>query len=139
MPDVTNGPSDELRSMTRREWDLAEKVAELDTRLAAAIEATTLREIEIRSLRQELELRMTYNKHLEELAEERLREVEWLRRSLDASRLGHLADMSVEDARLALIAERQRLSYRAVQLLTRYRKVFGAVKRLGREFVRSDR
>ena len=139
---------------TRREWELSEKVVELERALASRIERDEIREMEIKSLRSELDLRVAYNTALEQqkaaleqqkasleqlaqerlelanerlqVAQERLHHIEWLKGHLD-----HLVSipalapvLSEEDARAALVAERQRLSYRIVARLSRHRRMF---------------
>ena len=76
--------------MTRREWELTEKVIELENALASRIEKGEIREMEIRSLRSELELKTAYSStleqqkvSLEQLSQERMHHIEWLRSHLD--------------------------------------------------------
>jgi hypothetical protein len=127
----------EVGRLTRREWELTEKVIELENALASRIERDEIREMEIRSLRSELELKTAYSLaleqqkiSLEELSQERMQHIEWLRSHLDhLVSIPALAPMlSEQDARAALLAERQRISYRMVKRLSRHRRLFDPVR-----------
>ena len=130
-------PEPESGRMTRREWELSERLSELENSLASRIERDEIREIEIRSLRAEVELRIAYNAALEQelasteqLAEERLQRIGWLQGHLD-----HLVSiptlapiLSEDDARAELLAERQRLSHRIVDRISRHRRLFDTAR-----------
>jgi hypothetical protein len=160
----------EVGRLSRREWELSEKVIELEKALASRNERDAIREMEIRSLRSELELQTAYGSALEEqknaygsaleeqktayssaleeqktayrsalqqqkasfeqLLRERMQHIEWLRSHLDqlVSIPAIAPVLSEQDARAALLAERQRISYRVVERLLRYRLLFGPVR-----------
>lgn len=120
--------------MTRSEWELAERVSELEARLEEAMRSAALREIELDSLRHELELRMAYNGHLEDLASERQKQIDWFRRH--AGPIASVVELNDDDVRTQLLAERQRISYRIVQRLSRSGKVLRIVRFVGRKAAR---
>jgi len=120
--------------LTRREWELAERVSELEARLEESNRSAALREIELQSLRHELELRMAYNSHLEDLASERQKQIDWFRRH--AGPIASVVELNDDDVRTQLLAERQRISYRLVQRLSRSRKVLNVGRFVGRKVVR---
>jgi DNA primase len=65
-------------SSTRVEWDLAERVAELEAQLAERLERERIRELEITALHNELELRFAYNSALEKTAADQRAQIDWL-------------------------------------------------------------
>lgn len=127
-------PGDPLgeQPMTRREWELAERVVELEGRLGEVSHSETMREIEVQAIRHELDLQMAYNRHLEQLLSERQLQIDWFR--IHAGPLSSVAVMDEEDARLQLLAERQRISYRFVQRISRFRRLVSIAGRIGRRF-----
>ena len=70
--------------MTRREWELGERVAELETELSERIERERIRELELASQRHELEVRFAYNAMLEERVLDHQQQIEFLHRHIDA-------------------------------------------------------
>ena len=103
---------------TRLEWELSERVADLDKQLRGMAEAGRIREVELLSLKQELELRMAHCVLLEAVAEERKAQIEWFNQQVDSLR----SEAKMERARAKqlegeLRAERQRLSHQLVELI----------------------
>jgi hypothetical protein len=98
----------ELASQSSREnWELMERVAELEAVLAERDERDRIRELEISALRHELELRLAYSSSLERALEEQ-RTLNEITRLLESER--SRADV----AEHVLAAERARISYRLV-------------------------
>jgi hypothetical protein len=110
----------ELASQSSREnWELMERVAELEAVLAERDERDRIRELEISALRHELELRLAYSSSLEQALEEQ-RTLNEITRLLESER--SRADV----AEHVLAAERARISYRLVN------RVAVSVRQLGR-------
>jgi hypothetical protein len=90
----------------RAKWDLVERLADLEKQLVEQAERDQIKELEIGSLRHELQLRLSYNSHLERLAMEQRERIDYLQ-----GQLGHLTDTFAAEsaaARAALDAERAR-------------------------------
>jgi hypothetical protein len=93
----------------RREWELSERVTDLEAQLAEQLERERIRELEIISLRRELEVRFAYNSMLEHNALERQKEIDWLKHRVehDAQVLANERVRAAEEHRLAA-EERER-------------------------------
>jgi hypothetical protein len=137
--------------LSRRDWELRERVGELEAELSERIERERIRELELSSQRHELEVRFAYNATLEQRVLEHQRQIEWLQGHLESEEHRFAAEhqqlteeiersaeaLAVERERVAehqravdwfqrerdlaraeLDAERQRVSYRAVQRVT---------------------
>lgn len=128
-PQRSGDPTAE-QPMTRREWELAEQVAELESRLRDVSHTETMREIELQSVRHELDLQMAYSEHLEKMLSDRQQQIEWFRQH--AGPLASVAGLDDDDVRTQLLAERQRRSYRFIQSVIRFRRVFNLAKRVTR-------
>jgi hypothetical protein len=101
----------ELGSDSSREnWELMERVAELEARLAEREERDRIRELEIAALRHELELRFAYNSSLERALEEQ-RNINEIIRLLERAETER---SRADEAEQLLAAERARISYRLV-------------------------
>lgn len=73
-PSQESAPMPDPTPTARSGWEWQERIAELESQLAEAAERDQVRELEISSLRHELELRFAYNAVLEEkVAEQRAR------------------------------------------------------------------
>lgn len=119
-------------ALARREWELRERIDELQSALTERIERERIRELELMSQRHELEVRFTYNAMLEERVVDHADQIAWLHKHAD----GEAERFAVQDRRIAtehererdeiraeLDAERRRLSYRVVQrLVSRMKK-----------------
>jgi hypothetical protein len=74
----------------RRAWDLAERVADLEARLAEFTERERIRELELTAARHDLDLKVASNAALERTLLERQQMIEWLQsqftREADQSR-----------------------------------------------------
>ena len=158
-------------ALSRREWELRERVDELESELAERLERERIRELELVSQRHELEVRFAYNAMLEERVVDHANQVHLLhghinaaaehyaaeRQRVDADFHALAAELAAErehvaevqraleeaqrerdEARVELAAERQRLSYRAVQGLAnrirRHRYLSAILRRTARLF-----
>ena len=80
---MTSSANDVIRTseassaLTRREWELRELVDEVQAQLAEHIERERVQELEIVSLRHELELRFAYEATLDERVLEQQGRLEW--------------------------------------------------------------
>ena len=127
-------------NVSHTEWELMERVSELETQLAEGAERDHVRDLEISSLRHELELRFAYNSYLEKAVQEQKERVEYLQTHLDqlthvfaaesaslnaaaraeadradaASARGDAEAAGRREAERLLLAERSRISYRLV-------------------------
>lgn len=149
-------------ALARREWELRERVAELESDLAERIERERIRELELVSQRSELNVRFAYNAALEQRVLEHQRQVEWLHdqfalqaqgfaaehqriadecaaereRAAELRRTIEAVQRERDEVRAEFDAERRRVSYQAVQrLITRARKhrvVFAMLRRTAR-------
>jgi hypothetical protein len=106
-------------SASHENWELMERVAELEAVLAERDGRDQIRELEISALRHELELRLAYSSSLERALEEQ-RNLNEITRLLETER--SRADV----AEHVLAAERARISYRLVN------RVAVSVRQLGR-------
>jgi hypothetical protein len=93
-----------VSEFSQEKWELMERVAELETKLAGREERDRIRELELAALRHELELRFAYNSSLE--------------RALEEQRMFATERARAERAEQALAAERARISYRLVSRVT---------------------
>jgi len=148
--------------LARRAWDLSERVAELEAELDQRIERDRIRELELSSLRRELDVRFAYNAALEERVLEHKQQIDWMHQQFALQVQGFAADQEraaqelaverergheqrqradalegdVAGLRAELDAERGRVSYRLVQRITRraqkHRVVFVTLRRTAR-------
>jgi colicin import membrane protein len=149
-------------ALARREWELRERVAELQSELGERIERERIRELELASQRRELEVRFAYNAALEQRVLEHQHQVEWLHgqfalqaqsfaaehqrvadefaaereRVAELQRAIEAIQRERDDARAELDAERRRVSSRAVQRWTsrvkKHRVLFAMLRRTAR-------
>ena len=150
--------------LARREWDLRERVAELEAELDKRVERDRIRELELASLRRELEVRFAYNAALEQRVLEHKQELDWMHQQFALQAQGFAAEQEraaaelaaarerveeqqrraealqheVDGVRAELEAERGRVSYRLVQRITtrvrKHRVVFVTLRRTARVF-----
>ena len=114
--------------LTRRDWELRERVGEMQAELAERIERERIRELELASQRHELEIRFAYNATLEQRVLEHQQQIAWLHGHLEhesqrfAAELQRLAE-EIERAAEALAVERERVAehQRAVDWFQRER------------------
>jgi hypothetical protein len=109
-------------NMTRKEWDLSERVTELQGQLTERVERERVRELEISSLRHELELRFGYNSALERNAVERQGHIDRL-------------DAHIEQITNVFSAEMTRLS---AEVATERHRLEQANLRIAAETARAD-
>ena len=69
--------------LTRRDWELRERVGELQAELSERIERERIRELELASQRHELEIRFAYNATLEQRVLEHQQQIAWLQSHLE--------------------------------------------------------
>ena len=114
--------------LTRRDWELRERVGELQAELSERIERERIRELELASQRHELEIRFAYNATLEQRVLEHQQQIAWLQGHLESEerRFGsehqRLAE-EIERGAEALRLERERVAehQRAVDWFQRER------------------
>jgi hypothetical protein len=107
-------PAELASESSRENWELMERVAELEAKLAEREERDRIRELEISALRHELELRFAYNTSLERALEEQ-RNLNGITHLLETERSRAEIERSRADgAEHLLAAERARISYRLV-------------------------
>lgn len=92
--------------LSRAEWDLMERVAELEGQLAERVERERVREIEISSLRHELELRFEHNSSLDRSLREARQRVEWMQSHID--HITRVFATESANSQTALVSERRR-------------------------------
>lgn len=118
-------------ALARREWELCERIDELQSALTERIERERIRELELMSQRHELEVRFTYNAMLEERVVDHADQIAWLHKHADGeaerfaveARYANQFQRERDEIRAELDAERRRLSYRVVQrLVSRMKK-----------------
>jgi ribonuclease HI len=93
--------------------DPAARIAALERRLAEELERERVLDLEVQSLRRDLDVKAAYVKAMEEGADERQRQTAWLQEHFDIER--KRADALAAE----LAAERARVSYRIMQLVVR--------------------
>jgi hypothetical protein len=148
--------------LARRAWTSQERVTELETELDQRIERERIRELELASLRRELEVRFAYNATLEQRMLDHKQQLDWMHEQFALQAQGYAAELErvsqqlveerarideqhrhadelaheLEAVRSELAAERARVSYRLVQRLTRrtqnHRVVFVTLRRTAR-------
>lgn len=106
------------RMTTRLEWELSERVAELERQLRGMVEVERTREAELLALKQELDLRMSHAALLEKVSAERQTQIEWSNQHIT----GLSAELEAQRSRARqfedeLNAERRRTSYQLVQMI----------------------
>src|SRR5579859_6214788 len=84
-------------ALARREWDLRERVEELESELKERVERDRIRELELVSQRHELEVRFAYNAMLEERVLDHANQIAWLHKHAD----GEPERFGVEHRRIA--------------------------------------
>jgi hypothetical protein len=89
------------------------RVAALERRLAEELERERMLDLEVQSLRRDLDVKAAYVKAMEEGADERQRQTEWLQEHFDVER------RRADGLAAELAAERARISYRIAQRLVR--------------------
>ena len=113
----------------RQRWEYEEQISELEAHLREHTERARLSELEVNSLRHELELRVAYNTSLEKISEERLREIEWLRRDIEFVRERLTAEANANHGRPS------RRARRVVGSLVRRSPLLTRVARRARRFM----
>jgi hypothetical protein len=114
--------------LARRDWELRERVGELQAELSERIERERIRELELASQRHELEIRFAYNATLEQRVLEHQQQIAWLQSHLEheaqrfAGEHQRLTD-EIERGAEALAVERERVAehQRAVDWFQRER------------------
>jgi chromosome segregation ATPase len=111
---VVQAPEGSVPALGRREWELRERVAELESEVAERIERERIRELELGSQRRELEVRFAYNAALEQRVLEHQQQIEWLHGQFERQHQGNVAEqqrVAEENQRVVdqLTAERERL------------------------------
>src|SRR5262245_51401162 len=96
-------------ALARREWELRERVAELESELEERIERERIRELELASQRRELEVRFAYNAALEQRVVERVQEVDWMHEQFARQAEGFAAER--EHTARELEGERARVEH----------------------------
>ena len=131
-------------AFARREWELCERIDELQSALTERIERERIRELELMSQRHELEVRFTYNAMLEERVVDHADQIAWLHKHADGeagrfaaeARYANQFQRERDEIRAELDAERRRLSYRVVQRLVsrmkKHRVIFALLRRAAR-------
>jgi hypothetical protein len=89
------------------------RIAALERRLGEELERERVLDLEVQSLRRDLDVKAAYVKAMEDGADERQRQTAWLQEHFDVER--KRADALAAE----LTAERARISYRIMQLIVR--------------------
>ena len=89
------------------------RIAALERRLAEELERERVLDLEVQSLRRDLDVKAAYVRAMEDGADERQRQTAWLQEHFDSER--RRADALAAE----LAAERARISYRIMQLMVR--------------------
>ena len=89
-------------AFARREWELRERIDELQAELTERVERERIRELELTSQRHELEVRFAYNAMLEERVVDHIKQIEWLHKHAE----GEAERFAVEHRRIAAEHER---------------------------------
>lgn len=102
-------------ALSRREWELRERVEELQIELAERLERERIRELELLSQRHELEVRFAYNAMLEERVVDHANQIGLLHGHINAAAEHYAAERERVDAEFhalatELAAEREHLA-----------------------------
>jgi len=102
-------------ALSRREWELRERVEELEAELAERLERERIRELELVSQRHELEVRFAYNAMLEERVVDHANQIGLLHGHINAAAEHYATERQRVDAEFhalaaELAAEREHLA-----------------------------